>query len=72
MYPSRFQIIIISPVSIPEHFDAEHEHDDDRGVEGVHGRYEGGDGVAQQGRNDGHQDEGGDRTQKDDQFVVTH
>jgi hypothetical protein len=62
----------LSPVSIPEHLEAEDEHDDDCGVVGVDGRDEGGDAEADQSRDDRHQVEGDDRTQKNGQPVVTH
>ena len=60
------------PVGVPEHLEAEDEHDDDGGVEGVDRRDERGDAVAEQSRHDRHRHQRDDRAREDDQLVVTH
>ena len=60
------------PIRIPEHFDSKDKENNDGRVVGVDGWYEGGDPVAQQGRDDSHQDQGGNGRCEDYQLVVPH
>ena len=64
--------MIVVPVSIPEHLEAEEKHDDDGRVVGVDWRDEGGDAKPDQGGDNRHDVERDNGAEEDGELVVAH
>ena len=65
-------LVLLHPPGLPEHLQAEEEHDGRAGVVGDLPGDEGGHHPAQHRREDRHEVEGGEGGEEDDQLVVPH